>query len=269
MNVLLIIDPQNDFMDSPSYKGSLAVKGAFDDMQRLSKWIEMHDIDNIVITMDTHVKYDISHPDWWLDKNNLPPNPFTIIKKKDVTNGVWRAKDQKEQDYSLFYVTQLSEQGKYPLCIWPYHCISGTLGWNIESTLKDTLNKWEKQKSKTIIYIYKGTNPKTEHYSGLKAEVVDINDESTYLNTNAINLLSGYKNIYIAGEALSHCVASTVNDLIENMQPNKLSNINLITDCMSSVEGFEKNGEEFLNFVKSKGINLITSNVYPKKTFKK
>ena len=123
MNLLLIIDPQNDFMDSPSYKGSLAVKGAFDDMQRLSKWIEMHDIDNIVITMDTHVKYDISHPDWWLDKSNLPPNPFTIITKEDVTNGVWRAKDQKEQDYSLFYVTQLSEQGKYPLCIWPYHCI--------------------------------------------------------------------------------------------------------------------------------------------------
>lgn len=50
-NILLIIDPQNDFIT-----GSLAVQGAKEKMLKLSDYIQEHgsNYDYIVITMDTH-----------------------------------------------------------------------------------------------------------------------------------------------------------------------------------------------------------------------
>ena len=51
MNVLLIIDPQIDFIS-----GSLAVPGATEAMDFLTRWVEQHeqDYDAIVVTMDQH-----------------------------------------------------------------------------------------------------------------------------------------------------------------------------------------------------------------------
>ena len=50
-NILLIIDPQNDFIT-----GSLAVQGAKEKMLKLSDYVQEHgsNYDYIVITMDTH-----------------------------------------------------------------------------------------------------------------------------------------------------------------------------------------------------------------------
>lgn len=49
--VLLIIDPQNDFVT-----GSLPVPGATEAMERLAQWMRAHraDYDTVVITMDQH-----------------------------------------------------------------------------------------------------------------------------------------------------------------------------------------------------------------------
>lgn len=51
MNVLLIIDPQIDFIS-----GTLAVPGATEAMDFLTRWVEQHeqDYDAIVVTMDQH-----------------------------------------------------------------------------------------------------------------------------------------------------------------------------------------------------------------------
>lgn len=51
MNVLLVVDPQNDFIS-----GSLAVAGADAKMDRLVSWAEEHlaEIDAIVVTLDQH-----------------------------------------------------------------------------------------------------------------------------------------------------------------------------------------------------------------------
>ena len=63
-NSLLIIDPQNDFC---SPEGSLFVKGAEEDCRSIKKVLENLDkkIDSIIITMDMHHFYDISHPGFW------------------------------------------------------------------------------------------------------------------------------------------------------------------------------------------------------------
>ena len=61
---LLIIDPQNDFVDP---HGALAVKGADEDATRLSYWIEKagDKIASIEVSLDSHQRLDISHPLWF------------------------------------------------------------------------------------------------------------------------------------------------------------------------------------------------------------
>ena len=69
--ILLIIDPQNDFHDDPEidgkcrgYTGSLAVPGATHDSLRLSEMIRnnIHDIDEIYVTLDTHHVCTVMNP---------------------------------------------------------------------------------------------------------------------------------------------------------------------------------------------------------------
>lgn len=255
--VLLVIDPQNDFMDSPDFNGALAVPGAHQDMLRLSKYISSQMPDAIFVTMDTHAVYDIAHAAWWVDSQGNSPNPFTIISPEDVESGKWKASDSAEQEYSEYYVKELASQGKYPLCIWPNHCIKGSKGHELEATFAQAVKDWENKTGKEVQYLYKGMNPKTEHYSGLKAEVQLMDDELTQLNTSIISQLDTFDNIVVAGEAQSHCVFSTTMDLLDNIaSPSKVT---LLTDCMSSVPGFESAGENFLSVAGARGASLEKS----------
>ena len=70
---LLVIDPQNDFCDLPASDRpagsapSLPVAGAHADMQRLAAFIRAQgcQIDAITVTLDSHHRFDIVHPDFW------------------------------------------------------------------------------------------------------------------------------------------------------------------------------------------------------------
>lgn len=259
---LLIIDPQNDFIDNPQLAGSLAVPGAYQDMFRLSEHILKDNPSDIFITIDTHAMNDIAHAQWWVNEKGESPTPFTLITTGDVLSGKWRAKDPQMQEHSLNYVKELDKNQKYTLCIWPYHCIENTHGHKIDENVQNSLNAWEVVNQKKVNYVVKGTNPMTEHYSGFKAEVVL--DKDTELNTELLNTLSSYDTIEVAGEAMSHCVASSVRDLVDYLlQANKVV---LLTDTMSSVPGFEKNGQDFLNEMKDKGVQLKVTTM--KKVFK-
>ena len=66
--------------------------------------------------------------------------------------------------------------------------------------------------------------------------------------------------LLIAGEAQSHCVRSTVNDIIKNFSDPKVAQkIVLLTDGMSSVTGFEKFGNDFIDEAKAAGVQLDTT----------
>lgn len=246
---LLIIDPQNSFIDTPNNPGSLAVAGAYQDMLRLAKRISdnPHDYDAIFITLDTHSIHDIAHPDWWRDANGQPPNPFTLISASDVESGTWHAAKEEEQAWSLSYVQELEVANKYKLCVWPPHCIEGTAGWTVSAELQSALDAWETKTGKTVSYIKKGENPNTEHYSGFKAEVVIAGAPETAFNNELATQILFYNTVEVAGEALSHCVASSVDDLLERKkQVGANTKVVLLADCMSSVTGFEANGQTFL-----------------------
>jgi nicotinamidase-related amidase len=107
-----------------------------------------------------------------------------------------------------------------------------------------------------VDYTYKGSNVRTEHYSAIRAEVSDAADSSSRTNFALIERLKSADNIAIAGEALSHCVANTVRDLVTCIPAEKLI---VLTDVSSNVPGFEKLGSDFLAEIERQGVRLMTS----------
>ncbi len=255
-NTLLVIDPQNDFCDP---EGALSVPGAADDCTRLADMI--HRLENqflsIHITMDTHHLFHIAHPIFWIDRDGRHPAPFTIITSRMLQAGEYRSTVPQYKNYSIEYVSTLEKTGKYSLCIWPPHCLMGTWGHQIYPGLQEALTAWEyAQAGRIVDYTTKGSNVRTEHYSAIRAEVSDAADPGTRTNFPLIERLKGADNIVIAGEALSHCVANTVRDLITCIPAEKLI---VLTDVSSNVPGFENLGEAFLAEVAAKGVRLLKS----------
>ena len=67
--------------------------------------------------------------------------------------------------------------------------------------------------------------------------------DSDSLNTNLIATLRQADQVFICGEALSHCVNFTTRDLADNWPTEELHKLHVLTDCASSVGGFEESGE--------------------------
>lgn len=262
---LVIIDPQNDFIISPTFTGSLGVPGAYEDMLRIVDYINKENPDHIVLTLDTHNIFDIAHKAWWINEKGENPSPFTLITKEDVQNGVWKAAKPEFQEHAEFYVKKLSEQEKYELRIWPDHCIEGTYGHQVNPELAAALKDWELRNDKKVEYVYKGMNHKTEHYSALKAEVV-LDDEDTQLRKDIIKSLSTFDKIVITGEASSHCVAGTTVDLLENLDDQVRKNVVVLKNCMSPVPGFELGQVKF--FEKATELNAQVIDWVPSKKLK-
>ena len=146
---------------------------------------------------------------------------------------------------------------------WPDHCIIGTMGWKIYEPLANVLDN---VKLKDKVYIHeKGTNDLVEMYSIFKAEVPyiklsrhqeiaqyinrvvprasqKINIPSvnrnyvTDLNKEFITQLRGPGNIntvYVCGEAKTHCVKTSVEDLVGDDGNNVVMLYNVMSDIIS------------------------------------
>lgn len=253
---LLLIDPQNDFCSS---KGSLFVPGAEEDSKRLSAFIEKNvsKFNEIYVTLDCHPYFHIAHPNFWVDRNGKEVEPYTTITHTDFENGVYTPALLGLKPRVDEYLMSLENQGRYQLTIWPPHCVLGSEGFGVFPEVLKSLNSWEKSKAgNSIDYIIKSKNPLTEHYSAIRAEVQDPEDVSTRINYQFIEKLKKDDMIYVCGEALSHCVANTLKDLFVYISPRKVT---LIRDCTSSVKGYEKVGDEFVDEYVSKGMNIINS----------
>lgn len=258
---LFIIDPQHDFCNP---NGALYVPGADKDMERLSNMVKnnLGQIDDIHLTLDSHNYLHIAHPIWWVDSNGNHPEPFTIISSDDLKKGKWRAHNSKFQKRSEVYVESLENNARYALIIWPFHCLIGSLGQTIDPQLNDVLIEWEKNFA-LVNKIPKGSNMFTEHYSAVKADVEDPEDETTSLNSKLINALQeGNNKILIAGEALSHCVANTIRDVANEFAPEEVKKLVLLEDACSNVTGFEQMGKDFVDEMVSLGMEVSTTDKF-------
>lgn len=252
---LLIIDPQNDFCDS---KGSLYVPGADKDMERLAVMVKIMALilDDIHITLDSHNFFDVAHPIFWKDSKGNNPAPFTIITKDDIKNGTWMTSLPSQQKKAQEYVSKLESNGRYPLCIWPPHCLIGSWGYGVFPSIFEAIKDWEKRPA-IVNYVTKGSNPFTEHYSAIKADVPDPADPSTGVNMNLVNILERVDFLLIAGEASSHCLAYTVRDLVEEFgNDDYVKKIIFLKDATSPVGGFEDLAAQFIVDMNAKGMQI-------------
>jgi len=255
----LIIDPQQDFA-SPT--GALFVGGADDDMRRLAVMVDRlgDRVDDYHITLDSHRIVDVAHPIWWKNSAGENPAPFTIITLADLDAGRWTTANPGFFRRSREYVKALEAGGRYPLCIWPEHCLIGSAGHNIAPNLLAALNRWERSVFGVLDIVTKGSNIWTEHYSAVKADVPDPEDPSTQINKSLIKTLMEADLVFIAGEALSHCVANTVRDIAgEFGDDSYVKKLVLITDASSSVTGFEAMGNDFVREMTGRGMQTATT----------
>mmetsp|Transcript_9646 Transcript_9646/g.12517 ORF Transcript_9646/g.12517 Transcript_9646/m.12517 type:complete len:284 (-) Transcript_9646:399-1250(-) len=254
---LLLIDPQNDFHPG----GSLAIADADKDAERISKLIKenLEKIDHIYVTLDSHQKYHIAHPLFWVNEQKVHPTPFTTVTKKDVENGKWKPTRAEHRIWGLHYVSELERKGNFALTIWPEHCLIGTPGHCVRGVIQEALQAWEDAKEKAVSYIVKGNNSKTEHYSAIKAEVIVPGEEDlTDLNRTLLDELSRHDKVLICGQASSHCVNFTVRDIADNWTDSSLKKLYVLRDAMSPVPGFEEAEMQFLKDMGKKGL-VITS----------
>jgi len=223
---------------------------------------KLHDIH---VTQDSHRKVDISHPMWWKDSSGRRPDPFTPITAEDLKTGKWTTYLPSHYDRSKKYLETLEAGGRYPHIIWPEHCLIGSQGHTIVPELLEAMFEWEERFAQ-VGYITKGSNPWTEHFSGIKAEVPDPQDPDTQVNTRLIKTLEEADTILLAGEALSHCLLSTVEDIADAFDdPKYIEKMVLLQDACSVIPDppnttlFSDKVADFLKSMTARGMKLSTT----------
>ena len=233
---LLLIDPQNDFCDPD--KGSLYVPGAEKDMERVAALIKRlgRHLNDIHVTVDSHQEVDISHPMWFKDSAGNHPDPFSLITDENLEEGIWTTTLPSLYARTLAYLKALKAGGRYVHTIWPYHCIIGTWGHALYPAISAALHDWKVDRFATVDFVTKGSNPFTEHFSAVKAEVPDPNDPTTQINTPLITTLRDADIILLGGEAETHCDKVTIEDIVtEFADPDLIKKMVWLEDAMSPV----------------------------------
>ena len=274
---LLVIDPQNDFCDVPAAwqptdpltgadtAPSLPVAGAHADMQRMAAFIRAHaaQLDAITVTLDSHQRIDIAHPGFWQQADGRAVAPFTPVTAAQVRAGAFAPRDPAHLPRTLVYLDALEARGRYTLMVWPVHCEMGSWGHGVHAEVLSACGAWQLQRQRAVRNVFKGTNPWTEHYSAIEAEVVDANDPDTALNTRLLAALNTADLLLIAGEASSHCVRATTEHIVQHLPRLQAGarpeHIVLLTDCMSPVGGFEAEHQAFLDHMQAQGVRLENS----------
>ncbi|MBI3241327.1 MAG: isochorismatase [Chloroflexi bacterium] len=251
---LVGVDVQNTFClpDFELYVAGRSGTGAIDDNRRLCEFIyhNLGTLTQICPTMDTHQALQIFHAAFLVNDKGEHPAPLTLISADDIEKGLWklnpvlertlRLKEGYGQQHLLHYTAALKRSGKYDLTIWPYHAMLGGIGHALVSAFEEAVFFHSIARLTPPNFQIKGNNPLTENYSALGPEVMtgpggDLIAEKNY---SFIDALLDFDAIIIAGQAKSHCVASTIQDLLNGIvakDESLASKVYLLEDCASSV----------------------------------
>lgn len=252
---LLIIDAQFDFC---SPEGTLFVPGAPEDMGRLVTLIDRlaDQLSRIIATLDTHQVLDIAHPGFWADAQGKNPAPFTTITSTEVAAGTWRP--LYAADYARNYVQELEAQGEFQHFIWPEHCLVGTRGAALVDPLAHSLAVWSRRMGRNYETIMKGEHPLAEHFGVFRAQVPVPGIAKTELNQPLLDELADADQIWLAGEARSHCVATSLRQILR-YAPALAPRVSLLTDCTSDVTGLGHLAEPIYAEARAAGVRFVTS----------
>lgn len=251
---LMLVDVQNTFC-MPGFELFVAGRsgtGAVDDNRRLCKFIyrNLGLITRITATMDTHNAMQIFHAIFLVDENGEHPAPYTNVHAEEVRTGKWKFNPALAANFDIsvadgqarlqHYVDQLEEVDKYSLTIWPYHAMLGGIGHALVSSVEEALFFHSIARLSQSEFEIKGDRTFTEHYSVIGPEVEKGPQGETLgeHNSRFVETLKDVDRLVIAGQAKSHCVAWTIDDLLTDLRkvdPALAQKIYLLEDCTSPV----------------------------------
>ena len=280
---LMLIDMQNTFC-IPGYELFVAGRsgnGAVEDSDRLCRFIyrNLNQITEICPTLDSHTAMQIFHPPFFIDDNGDHPQPYTVITSEDIQQGRWQFNPAAaatlgiDNDYAnrfvQHYTDELVARQKYALTIWPYHAMLGGISHALVSAVEEAIFFHSIARASQPDFEIKGQNPLTEHYSALGPEITTGPDGERIAEKGDkfFQKLHDFDAVIIAGQAKSHCVAWTIEDLLAGIlksDPALSQKIYLLDDCTSSVvipdvfDYSQQAAEAFEHFV-NHGMNLVHS----------
>jgi nicotinamidase-related amidase len=265
---LLLIDVQKDFCfpEGSLYVAGRSGRGALDDNRRIAEFIyrNLGVLTNVTATLDTHLAFQIFFPSFWIGKSGAPLSAHREVTTDDIDRGEARpnpavAKWLCGGDQAWLvrqvrhYCAELEKAGKYRLYLWPPHCIVGSEGHTLAGAVQEArmfhayvrgAQSWTEQK---------GGNALTENYSVLRPEVLVRHDGAVLAeaNTALLATLLAADKLVVAGQAASHCVKSSIDDLLAAIlarDPALARKVYVLEDCMSAVTVPDGKGGFFADF---------------------
>jgi nicotinamidase-related amidase len=252
--LLIAVDVQNTFCipEFELFVGGRSGKGAVEDNQRLCEFIyrNLGALTEITLTLDTHRAMQIFHPIFLVDAAGNHPSPMTLVSHEDVRSGRWMFNPQVAsslgitpeygQEHLLHYTKELKERHKYDLTIWPYHAMFGGIGHAVVSAVEEAIFFHTIARNSQVDLIIKGQMVLTESYSAMGPEVLDDaqGKQIAQKNQKFLQKLIEFDAVVVAGQAKSHCVAWTLEDLLGALQAHDerlAQRIYLLEDCTSPV----------------------------------
>jgi nicotinamidase-related amidase len=251
---LLAVDVQNTFC-IPEFELFVAGRsgnGAVEDNRRLCEFIyrNLSSLSQVFPSLDTHHTMQVFHAIWLVDEEGNHPAPYTLVSAEDVKSGRWRVNPAVadalgiDPDYAArhldHYTRLLAEGGKYDLTIWPYHAMLGGIGHALVSAVEEATFFHGIARASKPEFQVKGSKPLTEHYSMLGPEVAEGPDGDPLggRNVDLIERLLSFDAVVVAGQAKSHCLAWTIDDLLsdDDVRERRLAERTyLLEDCTSPV----------------------------------
>lgn len=252
---LVLVDVQKDFCfpRGTLYVGGRSGRGAVEDSDRIARFVyrNLHRITEITPTLDTHLPFQIFFSSFWLGADGAPLQPYREVTAAQVRAGEavpnpalapWLAGGDVDwlTRQALFYCESLEREGKYGLYLWPPHCILGSDGHALAGVVHEARMFHAYARFAPNLAEPKGTHPLTENYSVLAPEVLERHDGGALAarNTALVRRLLEADVVLFAGQAASHCVKSSVDDLLAEIQavdPALARKVVLLADCMSPV----------------------------------
>lgn len=254
-NHLVLIDVQRDFCfpEGTLYVGGRSGQGALEDNDRIARFIysNLAAISEITCTLDSHLPFQIFFAPFWVDRAGGPLSPHRTISVDEIRAGdvrpnpdVVAAVGAPDLEWLtkevLFYAESLAKAGKYVLYLWPPHVLIGGDGHALVGVIQEARLFHAYVRGARNGVEIKGMHALTENYSVFSPEVLLTHDGASLANRNGalIEALLGEDRLIIAGQASSHCVKSSIDDLLDAIRdkdPRLAKRVYVLEDAMSAV----------------------------------
>ena len=281
------IDSLRDFCHPQGalFVGGRSGTGAIEDSVRTATFIyrELAHIDSIMRIFDTHEFFHIHTPSFWQYADGTPISANTVIPLEFIAGGQVEVVPAMANlmgwdnaswlnAYVIHYAMKLEREGKKTLIAWAPHAIIGTsghaqMGTILEATAFHAYARRADNRSEI-----KGGEFLSECFSALGPEVCMTQDgmilDDGKRRTRLVEEMLDYDAVIFVGQAASHCVMSTIDDVITYLRTNNLMDLakkfyvardGMSAVCLSAFGGpdFTDVAEEAFDRYQRAGMNVV------------